>query len=122
MDTISKAFSDFIVELREEKGLTQTELSRLTGISQPVISMYENGVNFPRRKQLESLASALGVTPEEIVAGKRMKAKLPSDEELMLSYYRQLNTRGKQEALKHLNLLVSSGMYEKRSSVQGQVS
>lgn len=49
-----------ILDARREKGITQKELSELTGIAQGDISKLENGSANPSVKTLERVASALG--------------------------------------------------------------
>lgn len=49
-----------ILEARREKGITQKELSELTGIAQGDISKLENGSANPSVRTLERVAAALG--------------------------------------------------------------
>lgn len=49
--------------LRKQKGLTQTELSALTGIHQVSITKYEKGKMIPQPDQLQKIVEALGVSP-----------------------------------------------------------
>ncbi len=44
---------------RTEKGLRQTELSKMSGIAQTVIARYENGKSYPRDNNTHRLADAL---------------------------------------------------------------
>ena len=55
-------------ELRKSKGMTLDELAELIGTSKQTIHRYENGIitNVPPEK-VESLASALGTTPGELM-------------------------------------------------------
>ena len=55
-------------ELRKSKGMTLDELAELVGTSKQTIHRYENGVitNIPPAK-IETLASALGTTPQELM-------------------------------------------------------
>lgn len=46
---------------REEKGFTQTDLAKKSGLRQPQISRLEAGVHSPSFKTLERIANALGV-------------------------------------------------------------
>ena len=55
------------LDARNEKGLTQKELSQITGITQADISKLENGNANPSIKTLERLAAGLG---------KRLKIEL----------------------------------------------
>lgn len=49
-------------ESRKGKGLTQKQLSELTGISEVMISQYERGIRSPKLTQLKKFADALNVT------------------------------------------------------------
>lgn len=55
------------LDARNERGLTQKELSQITGITQADISKLENGNANPSIKTLERLAAGLG---------KRLKIEL----------------------------------------------
>ena len=48
-----------LIETRKISGLTQKELSKLTGIAQPDISRIENGNANPSIKTLQKLAAAM---------------------------------------------------------------
>lgn len=47
--------------IREARGLTQRELARLGGTSQPTIAAYESGARTPNFRTLERLARAAGL-------------------------------------------------------------
>lgn len=49
-----------IIKAREEMGITQEQLSELTGIDQAVISKLETGKRKPTLKMLQRLAHGLG--------------------------------------------------------------
>jgi len=49
-----------VIRARNQKGLTQAKLARITGISQAHISRIENGKYNPSLKQLKRLAEGLG--------------------------------------------------------------
>ncbi len=55
-------------ELRKERNMTLDELAELVGTSKQTIHRYENGIitNVPP-KRVESLATALGTTPQELM-------------------------------------------------------
>lgn len=61
-DTLEPQFAviQAIIDARREKGITQKELSELTGIAQGDISKLENGSANPSIKTLKRVASALG--------------------------------------------------------------
>jgi len=48
-----------VVELREQRGLTQTELAARSGVDQADISRIERGSAFPNEKTLIRIAEAL---------------------------------------------------------------
>lgn len=54
-------------EHRREKGWTQTELSRRSGVSNVRISLYEKGESQPSGLVLQRLAGALGVDANDIL-------------------------------------------------------
>jgi transcriptional regulator with XRE-family HTH domain len=56
------AFGDILKSLREKAGLSQSELSRMTGVSQRSISGYEAGSNSPSWENVQKLAAALNVS------------------------------------------------------------
>lgn len=58
-------------QLREDAVLTQAELAEQVGVSVTAISHWETGNKRPRASNIRKLASALGVTPREILAAIR---------------------------------------------------
>ena len=60
--------SSKLKELRKSKGMTLDELAEIVGTSKQTIHRYENGIitNVPPEK-VESLAIALGTTPQELM-------------------------------------------------------
>ena len=53
-------------ELLEERGLTQKELAKISGVSQSNISMIINGLRDPGWSIVCALADALGVSTDEL--------------------------------------------------------
>lgn len=53
--------------VREQKFVTQQELSERTGITEATISRIENGLHQPRMSTVRRLAEGLGVLPEALV-------------------------------------------------------
>lgn len=47
-----------------ERGMTQADLSRITGIGKPSISQYCHGTNKPTLARRRTIAEALGMHPE----------------------------------------------------------
>ncbi len=65
------SFAENVRKLREEKGITQTELADLVGVAQPTIAQYERGLKFPTIITAVNLAKVLDSTCEELVSGKK---------------------------------------------------
>ena len=55
-------FSQIIKDLRKKNNLTQQQLSKLTGIKQPVIARIEKHTNSPRIDTLFKLLYPMGYT------------------------------------------------------------
>ena len=59
----------FLKNLREKMGISQMQLSKMSGVSQAVISDIERGkISSPRFDTIIRLASALNCTVEELLA------------------------------------------------------
>ena len=57
-----KGLGETIKSLRLEKGLTQPQLAKLVGVSNGMISVWENNINEPKASYLKALATALDVS------------------------------------------------------------
>ena len=55
--------------LRRERGLTQQELGRRSGLSRSFLSQVENGNRAPSLSSLSRISAALGVMPIEVLVG-----------------------------------------------------
>ena len=62
-----KGLGETIKALRLEKGLTQPQLAKLVGVSNGMISIWENNVNEPKASCLKALAIALDVTVDTLL-------------------------------------------------------
>ena len=60
-------FNERLKKFREDKGLTQVQLSELTGISARMIQKYEAGTARPRLDAAEKIAKALNITTDELL-------------------------------------------------------
>jgi transcriptional regulator with XRE-family HTH domain len=58
-------------EVRQSKGLSQRELGELARVSSGTVYRVENGLRGAYAGTVKKLATALGVSPEELVHGKR---------------------------------------------------
>lgn len=60
-----------IRELRTEKGISQCILAKNCGVTQAVVSQWENEVALPRTRQLPALARVLGCSIDELFTPDR---------------------------------------------------
>ena len=63
-------FGNFLHELRTRQGLSQFQLGSLLGVTDKAVSKWENGSAKPQSKTLRKLSDVLGVTADELLAGK----------------------------------------------------
>lgn len=64
-------FSQKIYYLRMKRGLTQTELAKLSNISQQSIAHYENGRGIPTMNNAIQLAKVLNVKTDDLLNDER---------------------------------------------------
>lgn len=80
--------SDYKFDLkntRQRKNMTQVDLSERSGVSQQAISVYEVGRSFPTLDTAKKLASALGVTVDELIIIKDAKERIAEDLKNLIS-------------------------------------
>ena len=61
------SFSDNLKKAREREGMTQLELAKAIGVSQPTVAQYEKGLILPTIVTGVSIAKALRTTCEDLV-------------------------------------------------------
>lgn len=64
------ALGDNIKELRESMGISQKELGQSVGVSDVMISMYEQGKKRPSLENAEKMAAFFGVSTDRLLYGK----------------------------------------------------
>lgn len=64
------SFSDNLKKAREREGMTQLELAKAIGVSQPTVAQYEKGQILPTIITGVSLARALNTTCEDLIAAR----------------------------------------------------
>lgn len=60
-----------VAEIRNRAGLTQKELSALSGVAQPNIAAYEKGTRNPSAQMIERLAAAAKPRPSTVLSKHR---------------------------------------------------
>lgn len=76
-----------IKTLRERKGITQTQLSDILGVSDKAVSKWETGRGLPDITLIEPLAKALGVSVVELMSGDTVTNKNISSNMLRSRFY-----------------------------------
>ncbi len=56
-----------IKALRQEKGFTQPQLAKLVGVSNGIISIWENNINEPKATYIKKLALVLEVSADYLL-------------------------------------------------------
>lgn len=72
------SIGDNIRRIRKEKGWTQAELAKVLNVSQQMIGQFENNKNPPKLETVEKIASALGVTPFDLMGFDYWDQKNPN--------------------------------------------
>lgn len=71
-----EAFADFMYNYREERGLTQKDLAKISGVNASTISRIESGVVYPDKETILKIAAGYEIDPEELLA-KSKYASVP---------------------------------------------
>ena len=71
-----------IKRLREERGMTQTDLAKVVGASDKAVSTWENGTAIPRIGKVEKMAQYFNVPKSEIIGDAEER-----QQRRMLAYY-----------------------------------
>ena len=66
-DEYAKEFGVYLKSLLEEKGMTQAELARRTGITEASVSRYINGNRSPRIAQAYRMALVIGIDMNTLI-------------------------------------------------------
>ncbi|GAB4267412.1 MAG: hypothetical protein Kow0080_09520 [Candidatus Promineifilaceae bacterium] len=66
MGQLRKQFAKRLKELRQQKGMTQEDLAKATGLSVSFIRAVEQGINSPSFNSLETISSALGLDVKQL--------------------------------------------------------
>ena len=76
-----------IKERREIKGMTQTELARILGVTGKAVSKWETGKGLPDISLLEPLAAALDTSVMELISGEQIINRNRSSNLLRSKFY-----------------------------------
>lgn len=73
MKVCYKEFGKILKRIRKEKGLSQSSLGELTGLSKAVISKYENAMSYPSYDVLIEIARIFNVSTDYLLGIEKEK-------------------------------------------------
>jgi transcriptional regulator with XRE-family HTH domain len=83
-----QSFAATLQALRERRGLSQTDVAKLTGLEPSAISHFETGRRAPSWKNLPKLADALECSVDALYAREGVSAVSPLAEAVLISMSR----------------------------------
>lgn len=106
-----------IRRLRENRGLSQSELGILVGYSRAAICRIEKGDMFVSQPKIVAFADALGVSPADLMgwSEKADEDQFSVDEKALVFRYRMLNSVGRKTAMSRIEELSLIPKYAKTS-------
>lgn len=94
-----EAFSRALVELMKRNGMSQADLSRISGVKKSAISTYVNDTSEPSLINARKIADALNVRIDMMVglepSGDLGRLQLNDDEQELIDVYRSTDARGR---------------------------
>ena len=108
-----KEVASRIKGLRGEKGLTQSDLAKMVGVTRQVVGAWENGTTFPNIYCITFMSRYFGVPVDYIlgVSNHRYNIKIPKHMEFDLT---KLNNEGLKTLYNHYKLLINSDEYKNK--------
>lgn len=106
-------------EVMLNTSVTQSELSRLSGVRQPSISQFLSGKVHPSDEQLDRLLSCMGYRLE--VVRRPVRPELAHSEWRSWQLHRQLSTHLTRSSLEQWRPTIERNLERLRSTVQGQL-
>ena len=85
---------DNLLQLLDEKGLSQADLCKYLGINTSTMTNWKQRGTDPAAKYIIPICEFINVSPYKLLTGSEKQLD-SSDEELLITYYRQLNEKHK---------------------------
>lgn len=103
-----------ILELRDRRGIGQTDLAEMVGISKQTLYKYENNIvtNIPSDK-IEAIADALNVSPAYLMGWT--SDPIIVDESRLLSTFAKLDAADRTDLIKYAEFKLTDEKYRKKS-------
>ena len=83
-------FNEKLLELRNQKGLTQEELAASVYVSRTAISKWESGRGYPNIDSLKAIAKFFGVTMDDLLSGDELLTIAETDNKQKEKHVRDL--------------------------------
>ena len=116
---VETSFGEQLACLRKAAGFTQIELAAELGISQRMVAYYESPAATPPANLLPQIATALGVTIDEMFgrSAKRNLAKQEGDSRLRrrLLAIEKLDVAEKRQVLQVIDALIERGQLKRKA-------
>jgi transcriptional regulator with XRE-family HTH domain len=91
-------FGDHLKEIREEKGLTQSDLANLVEVHVVQLSKYERNLASPSVDVVKRIAEALQITTDQLIYGDaKQKAKDKIQDHELLNLFSKVQTLKKDD-------------------------
>lgn len=84
--TTRHVFRTRLIRTRERLGYRQVDVAKLSGITAPAISHFENGTRMPTSESLKALADALAVSADYLLGRVDDPVSILGPAELLLHY------------------------------------
>jgi transcriptional regulator with XRE-family HTH domain len=100
-----------VARLRRERGITQTELAEMLGVTQPVVSDYERGELRLHGELLVQLAAILGASVDEILGLEAQRSTAAVRDRRLarrLQQIEQLPKRDQQAILRTIDAFITA--------------
>ena len=114
------SFGDRMANLRNERGYSQRDLARETGISQRMIAYYEKQAQYPPTHVLPILAEALGVSVDQLLGlatdkgdGKKKDMRLWR----RFTQIEKLDTKEKRQVIQLLDTFIEKEQLKQKAQV-----
>lgn len=109
IEVSEESFGERLARLRKAAGYTQKELGEELGISQRMVAYYESQTQHPPTKLMPALATALGVSADELLglaAGKARRKAPDSRLDRRLRAVQDLPAAEKRQVLAFIDALL----------------
>lgn len=106
-------FTERLKAVREEKGLSQTELAAKTGLQPSAVSHFESGRRSPSFDNLRRLADALNVTIDYLLGRSDLRDAAGPASDILFRNYEKLSDVDQQQVNKFAEFLAEKGKQEK---------